>query len=106
MTPVGPTRTPPRGRRPAAPRTASPRPAAPRRGGVARAPRRAPARPRAYDRPLPSRPRVLGRPGRPRPRLVLALLVILLGFGAIAFRLVEVQAVGGEEYTSFGIQQR
>jgi len=108
MTPVGPTRTPPRGRRPAAPRTAKPRPAAPRRGGVARAPHRAPVSPRAraYDRPMPSRPRVIGRPGRPRLRLVFALLVILVGFGAITVRLVEVQAVGGEEYTSFGVSQR
>ena len=55
---------------------------------------------------MPSRARVLGRPGRPRLRLVLALLVILAGFGAIAVRLVEVQAVGGEEYASFGVQQR
>ena len=105
MTPVGPTRTPARGRRPA-----TPRPAAPRRGGVARAPRRtlAPSPARAYDRPRPSRPgrRVFGRPGRPRLRLGGALLVLLVGFGAIAFRLVEVQALDGDRYTSFGVSQR
>jgi len=108
MTPVGPSRTPPRGRRPATPGKAY-RPADRRRGGVARAPRR-PTTPtaRAYDRPLPSRPgrRIVGRPGRPRLRLGGALVVLLVGFGAIVARLIDVQAVGGEEYTTFGVSQR
>ena len=104
MTPVGPTRTSPRGRRPA-----TPRPAAPRRGGVARAPRRSPATRRpAYERPRPSRPgrHGLGKPGRPRLRLFGALLVLLIGFGAISVRLVQVQALNGEEYAAFGVSQR
>ncbi len=112
MTPVGPSRTPPRGRRPASARSAPvrrARPAPARRGGVARRPRRSPAaRPRAYDRPQPSRPgrHLLGRPGRPRLRLVGALLVLLVGFGAIGLRLVQVQALSGEEYAAFGVSQR
>src|SRR5688572_29743834 len=115
MTPVGPgrpsTRTPPRGRRPT-PRPAqgkASRPADRRRGGVARAPRRTSApSPPAYARPLPSRPgrHLFGRPGRPRLRLGAALLVLLVGFGAIALRLVEVQVLSGEQYTSFGVSQR
>jgi cell division protein FtsI (penicillin-binding protein 3) len=102
MTPVGPTRTPPRGRRPA-----TPRPAAPRRGGAARA-RRAPARGRPSPRgqgPRPA-PRPRGRAGRPHLRLVATLLVLLLAFGAIVARLVQVQALGGEEYAAFGASQR
>jgi len=104
MTPVGPPRTPPRrGRRPA-----PPRPADRRRGGAARAARPGTVRERAYARPAPSRPgpRVLGRPGRPRLRLVAALLVLMIGFGAIVVRLVEVQALNGEEYAAFGASQR
>jgi stage V sporulation protein D (sporulation-specific penicillin-binding protein) len=34
------------------------------------------------------------------------LLVLLVGFGAIVARLVDVQAVGGDEYTTFGVSQR
>ena len=103
MTPVGPTRTPPRGRRPA-----TPRPADRRRGGVARAPHRTSSSPRAYERPLPSRARrgLVGRPGRPRLRLFGALLVLLVGFTAIGLRLVEVQALNGEKYAAFGVSQR
>ena len=102
MTPVGPTRTPPRGRRPAAPR-----PAAPRRGGSART-GRAPVGPRPYPRrraaaPLPRRGR---RAGRPHIRLVATTLVLLVAFGAIAMRLVQVQALGGEEYAALGVSQR
>ena len=116
MTPVGPgrptTRTPPRGRRTATPRPAqgkAHRPADRRRGGVARAPGRPSApRARAYDRPLPSRPgrHLFGNPGRPRFRLGVALLVLLVGFGTIVLRLVDVQALSGEEYASFGVSQR
>src|SRR5690606_35513134 len=88
MTPVGPTRNPPR-RRP------DPRPVErPRRSSPPR-PRPAPERdrrsvaraPRGYT-PPPAR---TYRPGRPRGRLVVALLVLLVGFGAIAARLVQVQ---------------
>jgi cell division protein FtsI (penicillin-binding protein 3) len=102
MTPVGPTRTPPRGRRPA-----THRPAAPRRGGAART-GRGPARPGSYPRARPSRPapRRLGRAGRPHLRLVATLLVLVLAFGAIVVRLVQVQALGGEEYAAFGASQR
>jgi stage V sporulation protein D (sporulation-specific penicillin-binding protein) len=32
--------------------------------------------------------------------------VLLGGFGAIAFRLVDVQVVNGDRYTSFGVSQR
>jgi cell division protein FtsI (penicillin-binding protein 3) len=102
MTPVGPTRTPPRGRRPA-----THRPAAPRRGGAART-GRAPAGPRSYPRARPGRraPRRLGRAGRPHLRLVATLLVLVVAFGAIVVRLVQVQALGGEEYAAFGASQR
>jgi cell division protein FtsI (penicillin-binding protein 3) len=48
----------------------------------------------------------IGRPGRPRLRLGSALLVLLLGFGAIVVRLVDLQAGGGHEYTAFGASQR
>jgi cell division protein FtsI (penicillin-binding protein 3) len=111
MTPAGPPRTPARGRRPDTARPArgkAPRPAARRQGGVARALRRSPAPERAHTRPLPSRPgrHLFGRPGRPRLRLGVALLVLLVGFGTIAGRLVDVQALHGEQYTSFGVAQR
>ncbi|MFL6204499.1 MAG: peptidoglycan D,D-transpeptidase FtsI family protein [Acidimicrobiales bacterium] len=36
----------------------------------------------------------------------MALLVLLVGFGTIAFRLVDVQALNGDQYTSFGVAQR
>ena len=36
----------------------------------------------------------------------MVLVVLLLGFGAIAVRLVDLQAVGGHEYTAFGASQR
>jgi cell division protein FtsI (penicillin-binding protein 3) len=49
---------------------------------------------------------LLGRPGRPRLRLAATLAVLLLGFGAIVVRLVDVQAVGGQEFTAFGASQR
>jgi len=103
MTPVGPTRTPPRGRRPA-PR----RPADRRRASAMVAPRSAVARSRAQERLALSqvRPRRLGRPGRPRRRLVATSLVLLLAFGAIVVRLVQVQVVAGEQYTAFGTSQR
>lgn len=100
MTPVGPPRTPPRGRRPA-----TPRPADRRRGGAARAPQRGAPRTRADERPRPSRP-APRRPGRPRLRLVATLVVLMLGFGAIVVRLVQVQALDGEEYAAFGASQR
>jgi len=38
--------------------------------------------------------------------LVATLLVLLVGFGAISARLVQVQALGGEEYAAFGVSQR
>ena len=105
MTPVGPTRTPPRGRRPA-----TPRPAAPRRGGAARAARPAGgtrARERSRpSRPLPPRARRVGRAGRPRLRLLTSVMVLLLAFGAIVVRLVQVQVLSGDEYTAFGASQR
>ncbi|MEX2294241.1 MAG: penicillin-binding protein 2 [Acidimicrobiales bacterium] len=47
-----------------------------------------------------------GRSGRPRVRLGMVLMVLLVGFGAIAVRLVDLQAVGGHEYTAFGASQR
>jgi cell division protein FtsI (penicillin-binding protein 3) len=99
MTPVGPTRTPPRGRRPA-----TPRPAAPRRGGAARA-GRAPVGPHPHPRRTRPAPR-RRRAGRPALRLVATLLVLVVGFGAIVVRLVQVQALGGEEYAAFGASQR
>ena len=91
-----PSRTPPRGRRPATPpdrHTALPIVG----GAVSRArpvgpPPRAPRlRPPAA---VPPRPPIVGRPGRPRLRSGGALLVLLVGFGAIVARLVDVQAVG------------
>ncbi len=102
MTPVGPTRTPPRGRRPA-----TPRPATPRRGGAARE-GRAPVGPRPYPRARPARPapRRRRRAGRPHVRLVATLLVLVLAFGAVVVRLVQVQALSGEEYAAFGVSQR
>jgi cell division protein FtsI (penicillin-binding protein 3) len=48
----------------------------------------------------------VGRPGRPRRRLAGALIVLLLCFAGITVRLVDLQAVGGQEYTSFGASQR
>ena len=36
----------------------------------------------------------------------MALLVLLVGFGTIVVRLVDVQAVNGDEYTTFGVNQR
>ncbi|MGQ0830149.1 MAG: peptidoglycan D,D-transpeptidase FtsI family protein [Microthrixaceae bacterium] len=39
-------------------------------------------------------------------RLSIALTVLLLAFGVIAARLVDLQAVGGREYTAFGVSQR
>ncbi len=59
--------------------------------------RRAPARPVAR----PTR-----RAGHPRLRLGATLLVLILAFGAITARLVQVQALGGEEYAAFGVSQR
>ncbi|MGQ0432064.1 MAG: peptidoglycan D,D-transpeptidase FtsI family protein [Microthrixaceae bacterium] len=48
----------------------------------------------------------IARPGRPRIRLGSTLLVLLVGFSAIVVRLVDVQAVGGAEYSAFGASQR
>lgn len=58
--------------------------------------------------PRPTRPTPLrhGRPGRARLRLVATLVVLMLAFGAIAVRLVQVQAIDGEEYAAFGASQR
>jgi cell division protein FtsI (penicillin-binding protein 3) len=95
MTPVGPSRTAPRDRR-----RATARPVAPRRGGTAREARPVP-RPTVRPNRRPNR-----RAGRPRRRLVASLLVLLVGFGAITVRLVQVQALGGEEYTAYGASQR
>ncbi|MFP5254329.1 MAG: peptidoglycan D,D-transpeptidase FtsI family protein [Acidimicrobiia bacterium] len=55
-----------------------------------------------------ARPRrlLVGRAGRPRLRLAGALLVLLLGFAAVTARLVDLQAMGGQEYTAFGVSQR
>ena len=101
MTPVGPSRTSPRDRRPA-----PARPVAPRRGGTARDARPAP-RPRPRPRTSPAgRSSGPWRAGRPHLRLVASLLVLLVGFGAITVRLVQVQALGGEEYTAYGASQR
>ena len=103
MTPTGPPRTPPRTRRPAAPRPAR------QRGVVARpAPRRAPAPVRARRQTAPVRRPAppVRRPGHPRLRLGMSLLVILLGFGAIVVRLVDLQALSGDQYTAFGASQR
>lgn len=46
------------------------------------------------------------RPGRPRLRLGMALFVMLLAFGGIVVRLVQVQALSGEEYVAFGASLR
>src|SRR5688500_2966373 len=100
MTPVGPHRAPPRRRRPA-----DPRPAPRSRGGAA--PERRSPEPRPRRRPAPARPSPVGRrAGRPRLRLAATLVVLLLGFGAIVVRLVDVQVVGGQEYAAFGVSQR
>ncbi|HEX4867810.1 MAG TPA: penicillin-binding protein 2 [Acidimicrobiales bacterium] len=48
----------------------------------------------------------MGRPGRPRRRLAGALIALLLCFAGVTLRLVDLQAVGGQEYTSFGASQR
>ena len=122
MTPSGPPRDPGRARPP------QQRPADRGRGVVARngarqtPARRAVTRPNGpmrgpngpTRRPLPAReprrdPRVVvrrGRVARPHHRLVGALLVLLVAFGAIAVRLVQVQALGGDRYTEFGASQR
>jgi cell division protein FtsI (penicillin-binding protein 3) len=58
---------------------------------------------------VPRDPRVVVRRGkvaRPHRRLVGALLVLLLCFGVVAARLVQVQALGGDRYTAFGASQR
>ena len=59
----------------------------------------------ATDRRAP-RPPGSWQPGRPRLRLVSTLLVLLVAFTAITVRLVQVQALGGEEYTAYGTSQR
>ena len=103
MTPVGPPRDAPRTRRPPEPRPASKRGVAARPG-----PRSGAAAARARRAPAPDRQRTapIARPGRPRVRLGVALVVLLLAFGVIAARLVDLQAVGGREYTAFGASQR
>lgn len=47
-----------------------------------------------------------GRLARPRVRVGITLLALIVGFGAIVVRLIDLQAVGGQEYTSFGASQR
>lgn len=102
MTPVGPTRTPARGRR-----RIDARPVDHRRGAVARDRRRATPALWHDGTRRPSRDAASShRAGRPRLRLGVALVVLLVGFGAIVVRLVEVQALGGEEYEAFGASQR
>lgn len=102
MTPTGPPRTPPRTRRPSAPRPAR------QRGVVARPVARPRRSPQARRSTAPARrPAVpFRRAGRPRVRLGATLLVLLVGFGAIVVRLVDVQAVGGQRYAAFGASQR
>ena len=46
------------------------------------------------------------RTGRSRLRLGAATVVLLAGFAAISVRLVDIQAVGGQEYAAFGESQR
>ena len=106
MTPVGPHRAPPRGRRPA-----TQRPVEHRRGAVARPPRArraAPPRPRPVARPTPDHrpgaPR--WRAGRSRLRLGALLVVLVVAFAAVAVRLVQVQVVDHAQYASFGASQR
>jgi cell division protein FtsI (penicillin-binding protein 3) len=104
MTPTGPHRAPPRGRRPATQRPAE------RRGAVARPPRarQAPPRPRPVPRTAPVRRPVAPRwrAGRSRLRLGALLVVLLLAFAAIGVRLVQVQVLDPGEYASFGASQR
>ena len=64
---------------------------------------RARVRPRRCRRALDAARR---RRSAARSASVATLLVLLVGFGAIVVRLVEVQALGGEEYTAFGVSQR
>ena len=102
MTPTGSSRTPPRTRRPPAPRPAA------QRGVVARPQAR--PRPQALRQPQPKplrRPQAPGgRLARPRVRVGITLLVLIVGFSAITARLVDLQVLGGKEYTSFGASQR
>lgn len=106
MTPTGPHRSPPRGRRPA-----THRPAEHRRGPVAPV-RRArgplpPPRHRPATRPAPRRPAPpRWRAGRPRLRVAGLLVVLVLGFTAVAVRLVQVQVLDDARYASFGASQR
>ncbi len=46
------------------------------------------------------------RAGRPHLRLVSTLIVLLVAFASISVRLVQVQALGGEEYAAYGASQR
>ncbi|HLT16641.1 MAG TPA: penicillin-binding protein 2 [Acidimicrobiales bacterium] len=81
---------------------------------VRRRPDRAPARrperrPRRHPRPVRAGVAptwLIGRPGRPRRRLAIALVALLAGFAAVTARLVDLQALGGHEYTAFGASQR
>jgi cell division protein FtsI (penicillin-binding protein 3) len=101
MTPVGPPRTPPRGRRPA-----PQRPADHRRGAVARqarAPRRPAPAPRRTHRAAPP---TRWRAGHSRRRLVGVVVLLLLSFTAIVVRLVQVQVVDPGTYVAFGASQR
>lgn len=95
MTPVGPTRTTPRGRPPIAPRPTT------RRRAASPPPRRTRPVARGGTRPVPSR-----RAGRPRRRLVVTLVLLLVAFTAVTGRLVEVQALSGADYAAFGAAQR
>ena len=106
MTPVGPSRTPPRGRRPA-----PQRPVDHRRGAVARAPRALQPRARRHPVPAPRRTQRAPQPtqwraGQPRRRLVGVTLVLLLCFVAVTVRLVQVQVVDPSNYVAFGASQR
>ena len=114
MTPVGPPRAPVHGRRPASPRPAH------RRGVVARQPvvrERAPRErhPRRHahggTRTLPAaqgwQPLARRwRTGRSRARLVVLLVLLLLAFGGVVARLVQVQVLDSTTYTAFGAAQR
>ncbi|MSO87110.1 MAG: penicillin-binding protein 2 [Acidimicrobiia bacterium] len=43
---------------------------------------------------------------RPRRRIGMILVALLVGFGGISVRLVQVQALGGDRFTDFGTSQR
>jgi cell division protein FtsI (penicillin-binding protein 3) len=99
MTPAGgppraPGRARPSGRPPARTRPAArpPRPVRPRSGPAAR-------------RPHPRRVASVHR-HNPRRRLVGLLLVVVLAFGAVGYRLVHLQVLTDERYEAYGAEQR